>query len=157
MVERLSVLIVPLLALLLVVFIGCASFQDVVTPCYIDTDAVAFAGQEPNDVKVLGLYTSLWDAKRLAARIDYVADENQKQLTRMLVDNVDRHAYLAGNHVKYIADAEEFKQTAFSPSGPIGMMLPMATAFGIGALGISKPKDKRKIDSLNKVTPPKPA
>ena len=148
--KRLSVLIVPLLALLLVAFFGCATFQDVVTPCYIEPDAMTYSGVEPNDCKVLGLFTSLWDAKRLAAKMDYTADEKQKMLTRAIVDNVDRHAYLAGNQIKHITDAEEFKATVFSPNGPIGMAIPALMGLGIGAFGISKPKDKKKIVDLEK-------
>ena len=152
--SKLSLLIVPFFVLMLVGFLGCAAFQDIVTPCYIDAEAMEYAGVEPNDVKVLGLFTSLWDAKRLGRKMDRVTAENQKHLNRMIIDDVDHHAYVSANQLTHVQEAEDFKQMAFSPSGPVGMMFPMLTAFGIGALGISKPKDKRVIDSLNKTIVP---
>ena len=52
----------------LAVMFGCSAFQDVITPTYVSEAAAEWAD---TTAKLFMPYTTLWDAKRVGAAIDY--------------------------------------------------------------------------------------
>ncbi len=123
---------------LLIVILGCASFQDVITPCYISPAVIKYA--DTNSTSILP-WTTLFDAKRVAAKMDFVHAWNQAS-DRM------NYAYLNGISQFHIAGAEELKASLFSPTGPLALIIPTGLAATAGALLFSKPSDKKKIKEL---------
>ena len=59
-----------------------------------------------------------------------------------------KYDYLKGGMRFYIGAGEETKAALFSPTGPIGMLLPTSLAGTAAALLVSKPSDKKKIKEL---------
>jgi len=116
-------------AIVLTVMIGCSSFQDAVTPCYIPNEII-----ETTDVNIPILkwmpYTSLFDAKYVRTKMEF-----QYLLHKNLLN-------------KSMEVSEAFQQRLFSPEGPIGLLIPALGGFGLGSLLISKPKDKKEIEKL---------
>ncbi|MBA7477999.1 hypothetical protein ES707_13414 [subsurface metagenome] len=131
-------LIATVTILLLIVLLGCASFQDALTPCYISPAVIDYA--DANGTSILP-WTTLFDAKRIAARMDFVHSWNQTK-DRM------RYTYLKGITQFHIAGAEELKVSLFSPTGPLALIVPTGLAATAGALLFSKPSDKKKIKEL---------
>jgi len=122
----------------LTVILGCASFQDAVTPCYIPPAAFDYADTEPTTFLP---FTTLFDAKRIDKKIDYTHTLNQT------TDKLE-YEFLKGLNALYISGAEQLQETVFSPNGPIGLLLPTLMGGTLGALLISKPDDKKKIVDL---------
>ena len=150
--KSLGKLIVPFLALVLIAMFSAGCFQDLLIPTYIGPEAKKYdpAG-DANDMSDMSSITSifpwptLWDAKQLAKRMQRKNVVEQRDIGRLLVDKASHYAYVAKGHYSNIEDAEKFKRKAFSPSGPIGLLVPTLAAFGIGVMGVSKPRDKRKL------------
>lgn len=119
-----------LMILCLAVLFGCSAFQEVITPTYVDEDAAAWAGVSP---KMMMPYTTLFDAKRVAAAIDF----------RLTIERFTGGYYKSITNLSILA-GEEFKATLFSPEGPVGLLLP--TLFGgvLGSMLIKRPGDKSK-------------
>jgi hypothetical protein len=132
----LTICIVGLLALF-----GCSMVQDIATLCHIDETAVEYS--ETTKTSYLP-WTTVYDAKRVLAHINYKHQQLQLAYERMKVDDNLRHAFLTGNLELNIADAVAFQQKVFNPAGPIGLGL--TTLFGgtIGALFINTPKKKKE-------------
>lgn len=124
--------------LLLIVILGCASFQDVITPCYISPAVIDYA--DANGTSILP-WTTLFDARRIAAKMDFVHS------LRQMSDRI-RYTYLKGISQFHIAGAEELKTSLFSPTGPLALIVPTGLAATAGALLFSKPTDKKKIKEL---------
>lgn len=131
-------LIATLSILLLVILLGCASFQDALTPCWISPSNLNYA--DANGTSIFP-WTTLFDAKRISARMDYVHSWNQ------LTDRM-RYTYEKGLSQFHIAGAEEIKASLFSPTGPLALIVPTGLAATAGALLFSKPSDKKKIKDL---------
>jgi hypothetical protein len=128
--NRLHKIIVGLVSALLIVFVGSSCVQDAIVPAYVNEDAAEYAG-EPT--KLFMPYTTLFDAKRIAAKLEYVhAIENVKY---GFYQNVTDLSVISG---------EQLKQTIFSPEGPIGLLAPMLLGGTFGALVIPRPGDKKK-------------
>jgi hypothetical protein len=140
---------------------GC--FQDLLIPTYIGPEAKKYdpANESSNlsganDASDMSNITSifpwptLWDAKQLAIRMQRKNEVEQRDVGRLLVDKASHYAYIAKGHFSNIEDAEQFKRTVFSPTGPIGLLVPTLAAFGIGAMGVTRPKDKRKLKDKDK-------
>lgn len=148
---NLGKLIVPFLALVLVAMFSAGCFQDLLIPTYIAHEAIEY--DDANDMSSVTSFfpwPTLWDAKQLAKRMQRKNEIEQRDLGRLLVDKASHYAYVAKGHYTNIQDAEQFKQTVFSPTGPIGLLVPTLAAFGIGAMGVSKPRDKRKLYDRDK-------
>lgn len=139
-------IVVALIGAIVVLFVGCSAMMDGVTPCYIDEDAGTYA-QEPNLTSFLP-YTSLWDAKRIEARMEYAHTLNQLELLRLAEDDDITYSFLKGQHTINIKNAEEFRDTLFDPAGPIGLLLPLIGGGALGALLIPRPGDSKKLREL---------
>jgi len=137
----LKVFSVALLAALLLGFIGCAGFQDVLMPCHIGEAAVEYSGQEATSYMP---WTSIWDAKRIRAYMNFNHIQYQNTYERLKRDDALTHAFLLSSADANIADAMQFQATVFSPTGPIGALLLAGSGLGIGALAIKRPGDKTK-------------
>ncbi len=155
--KSLGKLIIPFLVLVLVAMFSAGCFQDLLIPVYIGPEAKEYdpAGNE-NDLSDISSITSifpwptLWDAKQLAKRMQRKNEVEQRDIGRLLVDKASHYAYVAKGHYSNIEDAEQFKRTAFSPAGPIGLLVPTLAAFGIGAMGVSKRSDTQKLKDREK-------
>lgn len=141
-------LLIPFFVLVLVAMFGCAAMQDIIIPAYIAPAAIEYA--DVNDATSFVPYTSLWDAKRVANQMKRKSDLNQRDLGRLLVDDASLYTWLAGDLLLNIQNAEELKSNVFSPTGPIGLLVPTLAAFGIGAMGVTRPRDKRKLQDRDK-------
>ncbi len=155
--KSLGKLIIPFLVLVLVAMVSAGCFQDLLIPTYIGPEAKEYdPANDANDASDMSSITSvfpwptLWDAKQLAKRMQRKNEVEQRDVGRLLVDKASHYAYVAKGHYSNIEDAEQFKRTVFSPTGPIGLLVPTLAAFGIGAMGVSKPRDKRKLKDRDK-------
>lgn len=124
----------------LMIILGCASFQEALTPCYIPPAAVKYA--DANETSILP-WTTLFDAKRVGMKMDFVHALYQ------ITDRM-KYEYLRGIMRFHIAAAEELKTTLFSPTGAVGLLITSALGGTAGALLLSKPADKKKIKRLEK-------
>jgi len=105
------------LVLFLVVFIGAGCVQDAIVPTYIEPDLMATNNATP----VNGLYTTLFDAKRLQRNLTHKL-EYQKLMAKQ--GNEDLNISIAAG--------EEIKNTVFDPTGPLAMMFPALAGLGLG-------------------------
>ena len=124
-------LIIWLCVLGLTVILGCASFQDALTPCYIPEEVIESTGVSLPIIPWMP-FISLFDARYVKTKMHY--------------------QYLLYNNLMTtsIGASEAFQQKLFSPTGPIGLMFPTLMGGTLGALLISKPDDKKKIVELEK-------
>ena len=155
--KSLGKLIIPALILVLVAMFSAGCFQDLMIPTYIGPEAKKYDPEgDANDLSDLGSITSvfpwptLWDAKQLAKRMQRKNVIEQRDIGRLLVDKASHYAYVAKGHYSNIEDAEKFKQSVFSPTGPVGLLVPTLAAFGIGAMGVSKRSDTQKLKDREK-------
>ena len=114
----------------LAVMFGCSAIQDVITPTYVSEDAAEWAGVP---TKLLLPYTTLADAKRVGMAIDY----------KLTITRFKGGYYKSMTNLSILA-GEEIKATVFSPSGPIGLLLPTLFGGTLGAMLIKRPGDKSK-------------
>ena len=135
--KKLNILIVTVCIVVVAIFFGCASIQDVVTPCYIPPEILKSAGADVPLIKFMP-YTSLFDARYVKTKLYY---------RNLLYDNL-----LAGS----IASSETFRDNLFSPQG-LGLLLPTSMVGVLGALGggryIKRPEEKeleKKLNGANK-------
>lgn len=124
--KALSVLMVMGLAAMF----GCSALQDVITPTFVDQEAAEWANTTP---KSFMPYTTLWDAKRVGAAIDF----------KLTIERI-RGGYYKGMTNLSILAGEELKTTLFSPQGPVGLLLPTLFGGTLGALLVKRPGDKSK-------------
>jgi len=134
MMTKIQKIAVTFLVMLTVALFGCAAFETAVTPCYIDEAAIEYSNAE---VPLLLPYTTLADALYVDARMDYIYDMGKLE-----------YDYLKTTLGYRITAADQLRQTVFDPSGPIGLLLPALSGFGLGSLLISKPSDKKEIEKL---------
>lgn len=135
---KLKKLIIWICILGLVTILGCASFQDAITPCYISPEALEYANEKPTSILPI---TTLLDAKRVSMKMDYVHSLNQLSDTMY-------YEFLREVNSFHMGASKKFQAAVFSPIGPIGLLVPTITAGTLGALLISKPDDKKKIKEL---------
>ncbi len=138
-------ILATVLAIILVAILGCSAWQDGITPAYIDPAAINYSGENP---LVFTPYTSLWDLKRIDRALDLKHYKTQVEISRYVEDDRIKYNYLKDGMQINMISAEELKGTLFSPTGPIGLLMAAAPAFGLGALLISKPSDKKRITEL---------
>lgn len=134
--KKLKLFVVSVSIFLLATILGCSMFQDVITPCYINKNCATYAD---TPLKMFTPYTSLFDAKRIAAKMEYINAVGTL-----------KYAFLKEVLDLSIVGSEQFKQKVFDPTGPIGGLLLALPSFGLGALLVSKPEDKKKIATLEK-------
>ena len=140
-------LLVGVLILFVVTLVSTSCIQDAVTPCYIDPDIGEYTGD--NMTSWLP-WTSIWDADRLAAKMKFLHDANLTELERAAEDDTKYYGFLNDALILDRADAVIIKNTVFSPEGPLGMLLSGLPMFGLGAMLLSKPSDKKRIAELEK-------
>lgn len=131
-------LIATLTIFLLIVILGCASFQAALTPCYVSPAAAAWAQTKTTSIFP---WTTLFDAQRVEMKLDYVYTMKQ------IVDTLD-YEYHKGMTRFHKAAGEELRSTLFDPTGPLALLIPTSLAATAGALLFSKPTDKKKIKEL---------
>ena len=129
-----------LMVMCLGVMFGCSALQDVITPTYVSEEAAEWVNTTP---KLFMPYTTLFDAKRVEAAIDF----------KITTDKIKGGYYKNITNLG-ILGGEEIKTTLFSPQGPVGLALPMLFGGTIGTLlgGAyrQRPKDKKRIEELEK-------
>ena len=136
--QTIEKLTIAVLLLLSVAFLGCAAFQESVIPTYIPPDCIDYADV---NVPVIMPYTTMLDSKYVDAGMDLRHDISGLKFQ-----------FLKDQRLQHFNNADQMRQAVFSPDGPIGLLLPMMTGLGIGALGLSKPSDKKKIKDLENGT-----
>jgi len=141
--SKIKVLIITLAIFSLSVYLGCASFQEVLTPTYISQAAIEYA-----DVNVPEFlpYNSLWDAKKVAAEMDY------KYSIGQVTDEME-YNHLRGLITTHIGRGEAFRDTMFSPEGPIGLLIPASLAGILGTFAggryVKSPREKELEKKVN--------
>jgi hypothetical protein len=144
--KLIKIVIVTMSATILVAFLGCSIAMDAITPCPIQPDAAEYADEPLMDFLP---FSTLHDAKRIRAKMNYVHETNQKMFARLAEDDVDEYGFLNDIHTSNIEGALAFQETVFSTNGlGLGAIIPGLGGLGLGWLGISKPDDKRKIAKL---------
>jgi len=134
---KLQKILLTLSMMILIAFIGCASIQDVVTPVFIPKEVIKYSGA---DIPRIMPYTTLADAKYVDMKTDLTY--TMKKLEYGFYKNINALT---------IASGKEFKNVVFSPTGPVGALIPALSGLGIGSFLISKPSDKKKIGELEKI------
>lgn len=117
----------------LAIMFGCSAIQDVITPTFISEDAAAWADVP---AKLIMPYTTLLDAKRIKAAIFF-----KRRIEGAWHESMIDLSIFAG---------EEIKTVVFSPNGPVGLLMPTIIGAGLGGLFIKRPKDKQRIEELEK-------
>ncbi len=135
---RTQSLIVTLSIFFLLIVLGCASFQAVLTPSYVSPAAAEYAKTKTTSIFP---WTTLFDGRRVSMKMDYVHTLNQ------ITDTLE-YEYLKGITRFHIAAGEELRATLFDPTGPLALLIPTSLAATAGALLFSKPTDKKKIKEL---------
>ncbi len=123
---------------LIMVILGCASFQAALTPCYVSPAAAKWANTKTTS---LFPWTTLFDAQRVEMKLDYVY--TMKQIT----DTLD-YEYHKGITRFHKAAGEELRAALFDPTGPIGLFVTTTLGVSAGGLLLSKPSDRKKIKEL---------
>lgn len=137
----LKAFLVVLFATLILTFVGCTGFQDILTPCHISEDVIEYSNQEATSYMP---FTSVWDAKRIRAYLNFNHIQYQNACERLKQDDSLTYAFLLDSVDANIADSVQFQATVFSPTGPLGALLLAGGGLGIGALAIKRPGDKSK-------------
>lgn len=140
-------LLLALCITILIALVGCASFQDVITPCIVDEDVAEYADEPATTIFP---WSTLWDAGRIKKKMDYVHQMNQIMLDRQIEDDNLKYAYLLDAHQVHLQDAAQFRDSLFNPQSPLGMLLPAGLGLTVGGMLIPRSKDKKKIVELEK-------
>lgn len=125
---------------LLIVILGCASFQAALTPCYISKAAAKYAKTKTTSIFP---WTTLFDAQRVEMNLDYVHTMNQ-------ITDTLKYEYHKGITRFHKAAGEELRAALFDPKGSIGTLITSTLGIAVGGLLLSKPKDRKKIKKLEK-------
>ncbi len=130
-------LIVWLCVAALTIILGCSVIQDAIVPAYIPPTTLDYVGED--DGTSFFPWTTLFDARRIDMKTDFVF-----ALKKI------KHGYIKGINAFHITASEQFKAMIFSPTGPIGLLIPAITGGVLGTVLLSKPEDKKKINELEK-------
>lgn len=128
--------IIVLTGLIVLLFVSAGCLQDLITPCYINEDAAIYADEPLTEITP---WTTILDAKRIDAKMDYVNEVGKLEYT-----------YLKNNLLFHLMNAEQLKQSVFSTDGILSLLLIGGPSLALGAYGISKPADKRKVVDLER-------
>lgn len=134
-------LLVTLFVILVLAFVGCSGLQDAFTPCYVDPAGIKYSGQPATSFMP---WTTVLDAKRIKAYMNFVHVQYQNACDRLKKDDKLRHAFLLDSVDHGIADSVQLQKLAFSPTGPLGALLLAGGGLGIGGFLIKRPGDKSK-------------
>ena len=121
------------LVLFLFVFFGASCVQDAVIPTYIEPDLMTTYEAKP----VNGLYTTLFDAKRLQKNITHKL-EYQKLVAKQGQEDLDIS----------IAAGEEIKGVVFNPTGPLALAFPALAGLGLGRY-LKSPREQELEKQIN--------
>lgn len=124
----------------LVIMFGCASFQDLATPCHINEDAIEYSGQPATSYLP---WTTVFDAERIKAYIDYEHMDLQRYFKVTAEEDNLHYNFLTDRVTSSIADAREFQQKVFNPNGSIGIAITALFGGTIGAMFINTPKKEK--------------
>ena len=142
--KKFSKALVTLICIIgLVVMFGCAGLQDLVIPCHIDENAIVYSNQEATSYLP---WTTVFDAERIRAYMNYKHLDYQKSLKDLLGDDNLQYDFYTGQLNSAIADARQFQQKLFNPNGSIGMAITALFGGTIGAMFINTPKKKKEGD-----------
>lgn len=123
--KKLKGLLVTICIVILAAMIGGCMLQDILTPCYLPFDAAELPHPQ------LLPYDSVFDAKFVLAQLDFQKELLQGSLNASL----------------------DFQEKIFSPTGPIGMLLPASMAGILGAMGggrfLKSPREKELERKVN--------
>ena len=144
MMSKLEKVLVGLCILLSLAFVTTGCFQDILVPAYIDPVAIEYS----KEVVPSFIYTNLWDAERVALGLDQQHFLIQRSLARMMEDDDTKYDFLSNAHSYNIASAKELRDNIFSPTSPLGALIPGLSGLGLGWIALSKPSDKKKIVEL---------
>ena len=125
----------------LIIMFGCAGLQDLVVPCHIDENAIEYSEQKPTSYLP---WTTVFDAERIRAYVDYKHLDFQKTLKDMLAGDNLVYDFYTDQLNSSIADARQLQQKLFNPNGSIGMAITALFGGTIGAMFINTPKKKEK-------------
>jgi hypothetical protein len=128
-----------------VVMLSCASFQNAVTPCWIEQDVGNYTGEDMTSILP---YTTIADAERLQVYLTYTHQSNQIEFMRLSEDDVRKVDLLMGIQKGHIQRAAELKEQLFSATGPGGLLAAFLPGLGLGAFLIPRKKDTVKIKEL---------
>jgi len=142
---RLQKLLIGVSVLFLVALIGCSGFQDGLTPCWIDKRVGEYTGEPMTNVMP---YTTIADAKRQMAFMEYVHETNQLGYLRLSEDDVRHVEMMVKIQTEHLQRAQELRDNVFNANGPGGLLLAMLPALAIGKYGLSNPSDKKEIERL---------
>lgn len=134
-------LMITLVALLLVAFLGCAGFQDAITPCHIDAEIAEYA---EGDMTCYLPYTTLRDAKELKRRMDFIHLSNQEEISRLGTDDFMLYNFLDDSLAIGMSDSKQLQDNLFDPAGPGGLLITTLLGGTLGATLIKRPGDKSK-------------
>ncbi len=130
------------LAAFIALMVGCA-MQDYLVPCYIDERVGEYT--DANMTSLNPLYTTIGDAKRLGAELDFVGVEKREALLGAIKKDSRLRAFLADSIVSNLIPAEALRETLFNPTGVFGALTGLM-GLGAGAMFIKRPGDLRKED-----------
>lgn len=134
--KLLQTIIITLAGLISLVFIGCTLVQDGIVPCYVDPNAAAYADEPLTSIMP---WTTIADAKRIESKMDYVYE------TKKL-----GYVYFKDNMAFHLLNSEQFKHSIFAPDGALSLLLIGGPMCALGAFGVSKPADKKKVLELER-------
>jgi len=151
--KYLKSLLVTITAAGLLTFFGCSAIKDVLTPAYIEPDAIEYTREKPTSFMP---FTTMWDALRIDQKLDYIYSINQADLAYMLENENRKYDFLKGRSTLHIASGREFQSNVFSPQGPIGLLLPTSLTAILAAMAggkyLKSPREKeleRKVNGTN--------
>ncbi|KKL96379.1 hypothetical protein LCGC14_1845080 [marine sediment metagenome] len=136
--NKLKALIIVVCIMGLTAIFGCSLIMDVATPSYISPAALAYADANVPLIPWMP-FTSLFDARFVEKKMDF-----QHLLNNMTEEA--KYNFHKGSVVSSIIVGEKFQQAVFSPTGPIGLMLPASLAGILGTMAggkyIKSPREK---------------
>jgi hypothetical protein len=140
-------IVVVLLGALITFMVGCSALQNVITPAYIDPNAIEYSEV---DVPEFLPWTTIWDLDRVERGIEYKHYLEIVRLQREIEDNDFLKNWFKDSLNTSRQDAVELRDNLFSAGGPASILLTALPGLGIGWLALSKPSDKKHITELEK-------
>lgn len=135
---KLKALIITVCIVGLTAIFGCSLVMDAVTPTYISPEAIKYADANVPLVPWMP-FKSLLDARFVEKKIDF------QHLINSMTEEA-RYNFFKGSVVASIMTGEKFQQAVFSPTGPIGLMLPASLAGVLGTMAggryVKSPREK---------------
>ena len=141
-------------ALVLTVFLGCALFQDAVSPVRIAQGAKEWVGMDdPNEnswFERLLPWDSVLLGEQIQAKMELRHEQNQRRLRRELEDEILIFGFWHSGHLNNMQQARDFQQNIFSPTGPLGFLIPAGIGAAAGGMFIPRLAEKKKVKKAEK-------